>query len=98
MLLEDVKKLAELARVDMNEGEMESVAKDFDAILAYVGHVNEVSKLKNLAGEERRPEDYFLHNVVREDIPTNKEGEYKDKILKEMPETQDGFLKVEQIL
>ena len=98
MLLEDVKKLANLARIDMGEEEMEGIAKDFDAILAYVGQVQEVSKAKNVESKEKVPEDYFLHNVMREDIPTNKSGEYRDKIISEMPDTQDGYLKVEQIL
>lgn len=39
MQIEDVKKLANLARIDMSEDEMKEVAKDFDSILAYVGQV-----------------------------------------------------------
>ena len=39
MKLEDIKKLADLARIDMSDEEMEGMAKDFDPILAYVGQV-----------------------------------------------------------
>lgn len=98
MKIDDVKKLANLARMDMDDTEMESVAKDFDAILAYVGQVQEVSKAKNIEFDINKPEDYFLHNVMREDIPTNNRGEFKDRIIKEMPDTEKGYLKVKQIL
>jgi aspartyl-tRNA(Asn)/glutamyl-tRNA(Gln) amidotransferase subunit C len=98
MLLTDVKKLADLARIDMSDEEMEGVAKDFDAILAYVGQVQEVSKIKNIELESKKSEDYILHNVMRDDVVTNSRGEYRDKIIAEMPETEDGYLKVKQIL
>jgi aspartyl-tRNA(Asn)/glutamyl-tRNA(Gln) amidotransferase subunit C len=98
MKVEDVKKLADLARIDMSDEEMEEVAKDFDAILAYVGQVKEVSKIKNIELESKNSDDYFLHNVMREDEVTNNRGEYRDKIIAEMPETQDDYLKVKQIL
>jgi Asp-tRNA(Asn)/Glu-tRNA(Gln) amidotransferase C subunit len=37
-------------------------------------------------------------NVFRDDVVTNKGGEYTDKILKQAPATENGFLKVKQIL
>jgi len=98
MQLEEIKKLADLARIDMSEEEMKEIAKDFDSILAYVGQVQEVSSRTVLEEESKKSEDYFLHNVMREDIVTNKKGEYTEKILANAPDTQDGFLKVKQIL
>ncbi len=98
MQLVDIKKLANLARIDMSDEEMLEIGKSFDAILAYVGQVQEVSKAKNIEAESKKSDDYFLHNVMRDDVVTNKRGEYSDKIIAEMPDTQDGFLKVEQIL
>jgi aspartyl/glutamyl-tRNA(Asn/Gln) amidotransferase C subunit len=98
MKLEDIKKLANLARIDMDDTEMMEIAKSFDSILAYVGQVQEVSKVKGVEIESKKPEDYFLHNVTREDIATNKRGEYTNEIIAEMPEKQNGYLKVKQIL
>ena len=98
MQLEDIKKLANLARIDMDEEEMEGLAKDFDAILAYVGQVQEVSKLNKVESLHEKQENYFLKNVMREDIATNKSGEYTERILADAPDIQDGFLKVKQIL
>lgn len=98
MKLEDIKKLADLARIYMSEEEMIEIAKDFDPILAYVGQVQNALKSNKNTSEGKEPEDHTLYNVMREDVPTNNRNEYTDKILSEMPETQDGFLKVKQIL
>lgn len=98
MKLEDVKKLAEMARIDMDEAEMIEIAKDFDPILAYVGQVQEALKLNDIQTHTGAQEDYFLSNVMREDVVINKPGEYTEKILNNAPDTENGFLKVKQIL
>ena len=98
MKLEDVKKLADMARIDMSDSEMEGIAKDFDSILAYVGQVQEVSKSEGTQSSALTQEDYFLNNVMRDDFVTNKEGEYTEKILSNAPDTENGFLKVKKIL
>ncbi len=97
MQIEDIKKLAILARIDLSDEEMIEIAKDFDPILAYVSQVQEVSKLNDLSvGSSSN--DFVLNNIMREDEVTNKSGEYTDKIINSMPETESGFLKVKQIL
>ena len=98
MLLEDIKKLANLARIDMEGGEMEGMAKDFDPILAYVSQIEEVSKLKKAEPLHENPDNYLLQNVMREDVVVNKRGEYTEKILADAPDVQDGYLKVKQIM
>lgn len=92
MQLEEIKKLTIMARVDMDEAEMAEIAGSFDGILAYVGHVQEVSESTEMKA------DYPLENVMREDMVTNTPGEWTQQILAQMPDTQDGFLKVKQIL
>lgn len=92
MQLEEIKKLALMARLDMEEEEMIGLANDFEPILAYVGQVQEVSEESDVI------EEYMFINVMREDIVTNKPGSYTDKMLEQMPDSQDGFLKVKQIL
>jgi aspartyl-tRNA(Asn)/glutamyl-tRNA(Gln) amidotransferase subunit C len=91
MQLEDIKKLANMARLDMTDQELTELANDFEPILAYVGQVGEVE-------QSQAKVEYTLENVMREDIATNKTGEYTDKIIEQMPDSQDGFLKVKQIL
>ncbi len=92
MQLEDIKKLAELIRLDMSEGEMSALLHDFDSILSYVGQVKEVSE------SSINQEEHLLINVMREDIVTNQSSSYTSKIVEQMPDSQDGFLKVKQIL
>ena len=99
MTLDDIKKLANLSRIDMEESEMIEIAHDFDSILAYIGQVEEAASMGGVRGEVPKiPESYPLFNVMREDIVTNKEGEFTDKIMKLAPDTEKGFLKVKQIL
>lgn len=99
MQLEVVKKLANLARIDMSEDEMIEIAKDFDTILAYIGQVQEAATEGGIRGEVPKvPESYPLYNVMREDIVTNKSSEFTDKILSLAPNTENGYLKVKQIL
>ena len=91
MLLDDIKKLAGMARVDMTDEELAPMASEFDPILAYVGQVQEVVLSDTKVS-------YILENVMREDIVTNPAGTYTDAIIEQMPDSQDGFLKVKQIL
>jgi aspartyl-tRNA(Asn)/glutamyl-tRNA(Gln) amidotransferase subunit C len=98
MQLVDIKKLADLARIDMSDEELTGIAKDFDAILAYVGQVQEVSKLSKIEALHENPDNYFFKNRMREDLVTNEKLEYTEKILNDAPETVDGYLKVKQIL
>ncbi|MEK7106309.1 MAG: Asp-tRNA(Asn)/Glu-tRNA(Gln) amidotransferase subunit GatC [Patescibacteria group bacterium] len=95
MQLDDIKKLAIMARVDMDEAEMLEIANSFDSILAYVGQIQEVSE-STISDRLQAVNTPF--NIMREDVVTNKPGEYTQKIIGQMPDSQDGFLKVKQIL
>ena len=44
------------------------------------------------------PDNYFLQNVMREDIVTNESGEYTKAILDDAPYTEDNYFKFKQIL
>jgi len=93
MQLEDIKKLAEMARVDMSDTEMSEMAHDFDGILAYVGQVEEAAKMVS-----ENDVNFSLNNVAREDVQTNRGGEYTSKIIEQFPDQNNGYLKVKQIL
>lgn len=98
MEIEDIKKLANMARIDMDEAEMAEIAKSFGPILSYIGQVQEVS---DLGGDELAHDlidNHKLHNIMREDIATNKTGEYTERIMENAPDTENGFIKVKQIL
>ena len=95
MDIEIIKKLAIMARVDMGEAEMKEIGDSFGPILAYVGQIQEVSDTSESSYEEVSDEPI---NIMRDDVVTNKASEYTEKILSQAPETENGFLKVKQIL
>lgn len=90
---EDIKKLADLARIGMGEEEAEGLAGEIDAILAYVGQI------KTMAGEEVKSVDVGeLRNVMREDANPNEPGTYNKELIAEFPESENNYLKVKKIL
>ena len=99
MDITEIKKLANLSRIDIKDDEAKAMAQDFGAILAYVDQIKEVSKeMENKDGVLTDKENYFLYNITREDEVTNNNIEKRENILKNAPDTQDDFIKVKQIL
>jgi len=95
MQLEDIKKLAVMARINMDDAEMEEIGGSFDSILSYIGQIEEVSETLDTNYEEAPDEPI---NIFREDVATNMTGKYTDKMLEQMPDQEAEFLKVKQIL
>ena len=89
---DDVQKLATLAHIAVPEGEREALAKDMDSVL---GYVSEVAKL---AGKEEVREKAELRNIMRDDVVTNKPGEYTESIVKQFPDSENNQLRVKKIL
>ncbi len=88
-----IKHLGTLARVNLTDEEVDSLAGEITSILDYVSSINEAvpeGKLKKETGA--------VYNVFREDEVTNEPGSYTDALLKEMPETEGNYLKVKKIL
>lgn len=91
MELNDVEKLAELARIDIPSGEKKELLEDLQSILEYVDQV-ESAPVKEEAVEP------MLKNVFREDKDPHEPEVYTDKLMKEAPKAQDGYIKVKKIL
>ncbi len=89
---EEVRKLAELARLELTESEIKEFQKDFGTILEYVSQVQEV------ATDEVNPEVSVPHNVMREDKDPYKSGEYTRKIVEQFPDKEGDYLKVKKII
>ena len=90
MNIEDVEKLAELARIELSADEKKSLLKDFDSILAYVDTI----KSAEIGDEAVKPN---LYNVWREDRIEPREFS-RDLIVGQFPDAEDNFLKVKKIL
>ncbi len=88
----DIQVLAELARLEVSSDECEAYAQDFNGVLSYIDTLSQVDV--TLGGQD----SYVLSNVVREDELAYEPGEFTDLLLKEAPDSKDGYLKVPKIL
>ncbi|MGG5252465.1 Asp-tRNA(Asn)/Glu-tRNA(Gln) amidotransferase subunit GatC [Neobacillus sp. SM06] len=89
---EQVKHVANLARLAITEEETEKFTKQLDAIITFAEQLNELDT------ENVEPTSHVLDmkNVLREDNP--KPGLPREQVLKNAPEHQDGQIKVPAIL
>lgn len=92
MNIEEIRILADKARMDMTEAEMQELSADFDSILGYISQIDE----SGVSGTQKA--NTSLKNIYREDEILNKNGEFSDSIIANMPDSEDGFLKVKKIL
>ncbi|MDP3762815.1 MAG: Asp-tRNA(Asn)/Glu-tRNA(Gln) amidotransferase subunit GatC [bacterium] len=87
---EDIKKLAELARIHLTATEEKKLEKDLQSILAYVEKLKEV----DVSGVPEMTHAVEAKNVFREDEPEERE----DILLTEQfPEEERGYLKVKGV-
>lgn len=89
----EVKKLAELSLLAVEEEEIDTLRNEIDAILEYVKAVDTIASQK---GSEKETLD--LYNVYREDVVTNDPHEYTERLVQEMPKTEGTYLTVKKIL
>ncbi|MEI6316198.1 MAG: Asp-tRNA(Asn)/Glu-tRNA(Gln) amidotransferase subunit GatC [bacterium] len=92
MQLQDIKHLAVLARLDISDTEAEGLLGDLKEIIAYIDQVTRVT----VSGTEVDVPEH--RNVAREDTVTNPGGQYTEIIMEDVPEKQDGYVKVNKIL
>lgn len=87
---DDIKKLAQLARIHLSEKEEKSLEKDLRSILGYVEKLKEVD-ISNVPEMTHAVE---IKNVFHEDKP-----EERDDILltEQFPEEERGYLKVKGV-
>lgn len=87
-----IKKLAELARLKIQETEEATTLADLSSILNYIDQISEV-KVGEVEGALG-----VVRNVARLDQDTTQTGEYSEDLLAAAPDTKDGFVKVQKIL
>lgn len=93
MTKDDILHLGTLARIKLTDAEVEQLSGEFDAILDYVGQINDVVEsgvVEKKVGA--------VYNVFREDEVTNEPGSYTEDLLAAMPERHGQYLKVKKIL
>lgn len=91
---EEVEHIAELSRIELSEDETQKFAKEISDVLGYVKQLQEV----DTEGVEPIAQVTGKTNVFREDEMIDCGEEVKNLIAKNYPDSQDGFIKVQQIL
>lgn len=91
--VEDVKKLAALARVNIQDADLEKFTNEFDAILAYVGQLEELDVQQDLQGEKP-----LLRNVMRTDGEPHASRAYTEKLAEQFSARKGDALVVKQII
>lgn len=89
---DDVRKVAQLARLSLDETHVQRLASQLESILGYVNKIGQV----DMTGVEPRAHALPLHNVLREDVPGP--ALPLDQVLRNAPDAQAPFFKVPKIL
>lgn len=88
---EEIKNLAHLARIEITDIEVQKFKSEIEPILAYVAQINDV-QIDDIDS------DYLTKNIMRSDTAQPADITEHDLVMKNAPDTQDGFYKVPKIL
>lgn len=91
---DDIKALAELARLELTNSEIEGLQKDMSHILEYVGQISAVSADTTMVVGEN-------HNVMRADVPREAGDPMagkRDAVLAALPKREGDYNVVRKII
>ncbi len=91
---EEIQHIAGLARISLNEKEIEQYQKSLSDILDYF------AELQKLDTENVEPIGHItgMENVFKKDLVSDFGSIGKENILKNAPEEKDGYIKVKSVL
>ena len=87
----NIKALAQLARLEVADSEVESLARELPSILAFVESIQSVT----VAGETK---GQGLHNVLRDDANPLEGGLYTEALLSAAPVRDGDRIEVQQVI
>jgi aspartyl-tRNA(Asn)/glutamyl-tRNA(Gln) amidotransferase subunit C len=90
---EEVQHIANLARIRVNEKDIEKLQQDLSEILEYFNALKEV----DVSGVEPMTHSIALESVSRDDIARLSNPILVQKLINMFPAMRDGFLKVKAI-
>jgi aspartyl-tRNA(Asn)/glutamyl-tRNA(Gln) amidotransferase subunit C len=93
LTIEEVKHIANLARIELAPEELESFPAQLSSILEYVGQLAECDTV----GVEPMAHVVPLLNVMREDEVVGCDPEVRERLLKAFPEREGDLLKVKAV-
>ncbi|AZQ66323.1 Asp-tRNA(Asn)/Glu-tRNA(Gln) amidotransferase subunit GatC [Silicimonas algicola] len=89
---ETARRVAKLARIKVEEGDLDALAGEFNAILGFVEQLNEV----DVEGVEPMVSVTPMRLKRRQDAVTD--GGYQEKILSNAPDAREGFFAVPKVV
>ncbi len=89
---ETARKVAHLARIKVEEDDLDALAGEFNAILGFVEQLNEV----DVAGVEPMTSVTPMRLKRREDVVTD--GGQQEKVLSNAPDAREGFFAVPKVV
>lgn len=90
--VEDVKYVAELARLQFDEGKLKRFTQDMNKILEYINKLNEL----NTGDVEISVNPVYMENAFRED--ELHESLDREEVLRNAPDRQGGYFKVPKVI
>lgn len=90
---EEVQHIAQLARLDLTEAEVERYQSELSRILEYIGQLSEV----NTDGVEPTAQVTGLTNHFREDVARTTDAETRQRLLDAAPERDGDYFKVKAV-
>lgn len=91
---DEVKKLAELSRIELSIDEIEKMRGEIDSILEYVDTIQKVPLPEGVS-----PSPHLaLENVMRDDGEPHDPGLHTEKLLSQAPARDGKYLRVKKIL
>ncbi len=90
--LDDVRHVAKLARLSLDEPRLVRLTGQLESILGYINKISEV----DMSSVEPMAHALPLHNVLREDIV--EPGLSLEDVLKNAPDTDPPFFKVPKVI
>jgi len=89
----EIEKLANLARIKLDEGEKQGLTKEIDSILTYIDQIK-----KATLDIDHTPTVGSVHNIMRDDIAHPITPEDREAILDEAPFREGDFIAVKKII
>ena len=91
--IKEIEKLANLARIKIDETEKEGLTKEIDSILVYIDQIK-----KATVNTDQSSSVGVVHNVFREDMSETISNEDRERILNEAPDREGEFIAVKKII
>jgi aspartyl-tRNA(Asn)/glutamyl-tRNA(Gln) amidotransferase subunit C len=90
---QEIEKLANLARIKVNQDEIDSLASDIGSILSYVDEIKKVNM--NI---DSKANIGAVNNIFREDKSVSSTPETIQAIMNESPDREGDFIAVKKII